>query len=119
MANSKRPTAFMKFANAKGAAVLGALLIVGCGAALAQKSAPSPVALPEPPTVPTIPIAVPAVPLNDYRAPVESRARLGRINDLLPYATPVNRKFKGLKKILRLPDGVLFIDADLDTDADG
>ena len=108
MAISKRPTAFMKFAFGKGVAVLSTLLIVGCGGAVAQLS---PVPLPDPPTS--------GVPLNSYKVPAESRARLGRINDLLPYATPVNRKFEGLKKVLQLPNGVLFIDADLDTDADG
>ena len=56
---------------------------------------------------------------NDYQLPPESRARLGKINDLLAQATPVDRQFKGLKKLLRLPDGTLYIDADLDTDADG
>ncbi|BCM89764.1 hypothetical protein IAD21_01611 [Abditibacteriota bacterium] len=59
------------------------------------------------------------LPLNDYKPPSDSLDRLGKINQLLPYATPVDRKFKGLNKILRLPDGTLFIDADLDTDADG
>ncbi len=56
---------------------------------------------------------------NDYLAPRESRARLGKINELLPSALPVNRQFEGLKKIFRLPGGILYIDADLDTDADG
>ncbi len=58
-------------------------------------------------------------PFNDYKPPADALDRLGKINQLLPYATPVDRKFKGLNQLLRLPDGTLFIDADLDTDADG
>ncbi len=54
-----------------------------------------------------------------YQPPKESRERLGKINDLLFDAARVDRQFKGLKKMLRLPDGALFLDADLDTDADG
>lgn len=78
---------------------LGALLLAGCSGAGAQGSA--------------------SAPRNDYQAPRESRARLGKINKLLPLALPVGRQFEGLKKILRLPNGALYIDADLDTDADG
>lgn len=57
--------------------------------------------------------------LNDYQPPKPALARLGKIADLLPYATPINRRFGGGKKILRLPNGALFIDAGLNVDADG
>ena len=97
---------------AKGFVVLGAFLIVG-GVTIAQNVPGTP------PDITVPPAPVPVQPLNDYKAPRESRARLGTINDLLPLGTPVERDFKGVKKILRLPDGTLFIDADLDTDADG
>lgn len=101
----------MKFPFGRKVAALGMMLVASCGVAVAQLTPVAPLPLPDPP--------MPTRPLNDYKAPVESQARLGLINKLLPYATPVNRKFKGLKKMLQLPGGVLFIDADLDTDADG
>lgn len=78
---------------------LSAFLLAGCGGAGAQ--------------------ALSGAPRNNYQPPRASQARLGKINELLPLALPVDRQFEGLKKILRLPGGVLYIDADLDTDADG
>ena len=87
-------------------------MLGGAGTALAQNAPDG--AVPAP-----LPATLPQMPLNDYTVPVASRARLGKINQLLPYALPVARDFKGLTKILKLPDGTLFIDADLDTDADG
>lgn len=103
----------MKFSWKKGVAVVSALSMTGGGIALAQIMPPPP-ALPAP-----APVLPPPPPLNDYKTPIESRDRLGKINDLLAYAPTIERDFKGLKKILQLPNGVLFIDADLDTDADG
>lgn len=64
-------------------------------------------------------VAPPIAPTNDYRPPTDALERLGKINQLLPYGLPVDRQFTGLNQLLRLPDGTLFIDADLDTDADG
>lgn len=104
MKGFKRPTHLMKFAVAKWGAVVGTFLV----ARSLARAQLSPVPLPRP-----------ARAANNYQAPEASRARLGKINDLLKGAMPVNRQFKGLKKMLRLPDGTLFIDADLDTDADG
>lgn len=99
----------------RGFVVLGALSLSGSVFAVAQKTSQ---ALPVTAPVPLPPAQAPQ-PLNDYEPPAKSRDRLGKINDLLPLGTPIDRDFKGLTKILKLPDGTLFIDADLDTDADG
>jgi len=90
----------MKFpTQARNTLLLGALALAACVGVRAQ----SPVLFP----------------VSDYQPPAESRARLGKIVDLLPRATPVNRRFVGLKKMFTLPDGTLFIDSALQTDADG
>jgi hypothetical protein len=54
---------------------------------------------------------------GDYTPPAASRARLGTIP--LDRATEVTRRFKGGKKIFKLPGGAVYIDADMDIDADG
>jgi hypothetical protein len=54
---------------------------------------------------------------GDYTPPAASRARLGTIP--LDRATEVTRRFAGGKKIFRLPGGAVYIDADMDIDADG
>lgn len=105
----------MKLLLKKSLAVLGAILFVGGGVSIAQKNhdeSPTEIA---PPGFSPVPLPT----RNNYVAPAASLARLGKINELLPYATPINRKFEGLTQILKLDDGTLFIDADLDTDADG
>jgi len=58
-------------------------------------------------------------PSNGYEPPADARARLGRIVNLLPTATPIKGRYLGLKKMFRLPNGELFIDSALQTDADG
>ncbi len=112
----------MKLCSKKNAAVLGALLTVVSGGSLLHSSRPAH-AQPSPvaslPPAPGAPGQLPARPRADYKAPSESVARLGRINDLLSQATPLNRRLKGYKKMLRLPDGTLFIDGRMETDADG
>jgi hypothetical protein len=52
-----------------------------------------------------------------YVPPVASQTRLGSIP--LDRATPVPNHLAGAKAVLRLPDGQLYIDADMDIDADG
>ena len=54
---------------------------------------------------------------GDYTPPAASRARLGAIP--LDRATEVTRHFAGGKKIFKLPGGAVYIDADMDIDADG
>jgi len=56
---------------------------------------------------------------NGYQPPADARERLGKIVDLLPSATPINRRYTGLKKMFQLPGGALFMDSALQTDADG
>jgi len=58
-------------------------------------------------------------PSSGYQPPADARERLGKIVDLLPSATPINRRYVGLKKMFQLPGGALFIDSALQTDADG
>lgn len=53
----------------------------------------------------------------DYTAPHASQHRLGAIP--LDRATILPTRFENLKKALKLPGGQLYIDADLDVDADG
>lgn len=52
-----------------------------------------------------------------YVPPAASQARLGSIP--LDRATPVPNHLAGAKAVLKLPDGQLYIDADMDIDADG
>jgi hypothetical protein len=52
-----------------------------------------------------------------YTPPPLSRPLLGTIP--LERAAPVDERFAGGKKILRLPGGAVYIDADMDIDADG
>jgi hypothetical protein len=54
---------------------------------------------------------------DDYVPPALSRPLLGTIP--LDRATTVNERFLGGKKILKLPGGALYVDADMDIDADG
>ncbi|RYX85094.1 hypothetical protein EON83_07555 [bacterium] len=105
----------MKFLTKKRLAAVGGLLFVGGGASLSQSTLASPLPL----ATATASVAISLPLLNDYQVPFASRDRLGRINDLLPYAKPIEREYLGLNQMLRLPDGTIFIDADLDTDADG
>lgn len=58
-----------------------------------------------------------AAPQNTYSPPPLSRPLLGTIP--LERATSVDESFAGGKKILRLPGGAVYIDADMDIDADG
>jgi len=58
-------------------------------------------------------------PANGYDPPADARARLGKIVDLLPTATPIKGRYIGLKKMFQLPGGALFMDSALQTDADG
>ena len=57
--------------------------------------------------------------VNGYRPPSTSQSRLGSITTLLNTATQVMESFTGGKIILRLQSGELYIDADMDIDADG
>lgn len=54
---------------------------------------------------------------DQYTPPAESRQRLGSIP--IERATPIASRFIGGKKLLKLPGGQLYIDADMDIDADG
>ena len=54
---------------------------------------------------------------NNYVPPAASRPLLGTIP--LEQAAAVERRFAGGKKILKLPSGAIYIDADMDVDADG
>ncbi|MEA5511844.1 glycoside hydrolase family 75 protein [Crocosphaera sp. UHCC 0190] len=60
--------------------------------------------------------------IHNYKPPSLSEIRLGTIP--VAQATPIQESFPpklnpGLKQILRLPGGQIYIDADMDTDADG
>ncbi|MEG4023821.1 glycoside hydrolase family 75 protein [Microcoleus sp. S13C4] len=54
-----------------------------------------------------------------YSPPTASVSRLGSIPSLLSSATQVTQTFLGGKVIFRLPSGQLYIDGDMDIDADG
>ena len=56
-------------------------------------------------------------PQVDYEPPPLSRPLLGTIP--IDRATTIERSFLGGKKILKLPGGALYVDADMDIDADG
>jgi hypothetical protein len=56
---------------------------------------------------------------NGYKPPTLSIARLGTIPSLLDGATQVMETFLGGKILFRLLSGQLYVDADMDIDADG
>ena len=70
----------MKLCSKKNAAVLGALLTLTGGASLFHLSRPAHAQLAP---IGVVPLS-PAPALGDYKPPVESVARLGAINNLLP-----------------------------------
>ncbi len=57
--------------------------------------------------------------IGGYASPSASVDRLGSIPSLLNNATQIMQTFAGGKIIFRLPGGELYIDADMDIDADG
>lgn len=54
---------------------------------------------------------------DGYAPPADSTVRLGSIDT--DRATAISNSLAGAKKILRLPGGQLYVDADMDIDADG
>ncbi len=56
---------------------------------------------------------------SPYNPPSSCRSILGNIVELLNTATPITDKLEGKEIILKLPTGQIYIEADMDIDADG
>lgn len=56
---------------------------------------------------------------STYKPPADSLTILGTIPSLIPSATSITGSLQGSKVMYTLPDGQIYIDADMDIDADG